>query len=176
MRVTWRFVHPRQVILPFRVLVLTARGRPEAGNSSPRAILPVEGEQIVMSPSLKGNNCFIIPNHIWNNSLREKQYYPHTRTTLFRKVSIFLDFLSSLKISRAFNGFLCVYNSKQHHATTRAPALYARMWRQRVILPARVTLPWYLTICRPPRDLLWANQNFIVSWWILMRYNKTLCR
>ena len=40
---------------------------PEAGNiargRSPRAILPVEGEQIVMSPSLKGNNCFIIPNH-----------------------------------------------------------------------------------------------------------------
>ena len=39
---------------------------PEAGDiargRSPRAILPVEGEQIVMSPSLKGNNCFIIPN------------------------------------------------------------------------------------------------------------------
>ena len=65
---------------------------PEAGNiargRSPRAILPVEGEQIVMSPSLNGNNCFIIPNHIWNNSLREKQYYPHTRTTLL-KVSIY---------------------------------------------------------------------------------------
>ena len=39
---------------------------PEAGDiargRSPRAILPVEGEQIVMSPSLKGNNCFIMPN------------------------------------------------------------------------------------------------------------------
>ena len=37
---------------------------PEAGNiargQSPRAILPVEGEQIVMSPSLKGNNCIIL--------------------------------------------------------------------------------------------------------------------
>ena len=40
---------------------------PEAGNiaqgQSPRVILSVEGEQIVMSPSLKDNNCFIIPNH-----------------------------------------------------------------------------------------------------------------
>ena len=38
---------------------------PEAGNiargSSPRVILPVEGEQIVMLPSHKGKNCFIIP-------------------------------------------------------------------------------------------------------------------
>ena len=32
---------------------------PEAGN--PRAILPVEGEQIVMLPSHKGNKCFIMP-------------------------------------------------------------------------------------------------------------------
>ena len=40
---------------------------PEAGNiergRSPRAILPAEGEQIVMSHYLKGNNCFIILNH-----------------------------------------------------------------------------------------------------------------
>ena len=37
---------------------------PEAGNiargRSPRVILPFEGEQIVMLPSHKGNNCFII--------------------------------------------------------------------------------------------------------------------
>ena len=37
----------------------------EAGNiargRSPRVILPVEGEQIVMLPSHTGNNCFIIP-------------------------------------------------------------------------------------------------------------------
>ena len=26
----------------------------------PRAILPASGEQIVMSPSLKGNNCIIL--------------------------------------------------------------------------------------------------------------------
>ena len=36
---------------------------PEAGDivrgRSPRAILPVEGEQIVMSPSIKGNKIFI---------------------------------------------------------------------------------------------------------------------
>ena len=38
-----------------------ARGR------SPRAILLVEGEQVIMSPSLKGNNdCFIIPNPFLN--------------------------------------------------------------------------------------------------------------
>ena len=38
---------------------------PEAGNiargRSSRVILPVEGEQIVILPSHKGNNCFIIP-------------------------------------------------------------------------------------------------------------------
>ena len=38
---------------------------PEAGNiawgPSPRVILHVEGEQIVMLSSHKGNNCFIIP-------------------------------------------------------------------------------------------------------------------
>ena len=38
---------------------------PEAGNTarghSPRVILPVEDEQIVMLPSHKGNSCFIIP-------------------------------------------------------------------------------------------------------------------
>ena len=41
-RETWRFVRPRQVIIPEGV------------------ILHVEGEQIVMLPSYKGNNCFII--------------------------------------------------------------------------------------------------------------------
>ena len=38
---------------------------PEASNIAPgcslRVILHVEGEQIVMLPSHKGNNCFIIP-------------------------------------------------------------------------------------------------------------------
>ena len=38
---------------------------PEAGNivreRSPRVILPVAGERIVMLPSHKDNNCFIIP-------------------------------------------------------------------------------------------------------------------
>ena len=29
-----------------------------------RAILPVEGEQIVMLPSYKGNTCFIMPMNI----------------------------------------------------------------------------------------------------------------
>ena len=85
-RVTWRFVHPMQVIWPTIVLLY--------------------------------RTTFEIIN-----SLREKQYHPHTRTTLLN-VS---DFLSSLKISRAFNGFVCIYNSKQHHATTRAPALYANV-------------------------------------------------
>ena len=41
---------------------------PEAGNiargRSPRAILPVEGEQVVTLPSHKGNNCFIMPINI----------------------------------------------------------------------------------------------------------------
>ena len=33
----------------------------------PRAILPASGEQIVMSPSLKGNNCIIKPlrRNLW---------------------------------------------------------------------------------------------------------------
>ena len=39
---------------------------PEAGNiargRSQRVILHVEGEQIVMLPSHKGNDCFIIPS------------------------------------------------------------------------------------------------------------------
>ena len=38
---------------------------PEAGNiargHSPRAILPVEDKQIVILPSHKDNNCFIMP-------------------------------------------------------------------------------------------------------------------
>ena len=32
---------------------------PSTGYNCPRAILPASGEQIVMSPSLKGNNCII---------------------------------------------------------------------------------------------------------------------
>ena len=38
---------------------------PEAGNC-PRAILPASGEQIVMLPSHKGNNCFIMPIYIFS--------------------------------------------------------------------------------------------------------------
>ena len=84
----WRFVHPRQVILPSgewfvhpRQVILPsgfARGQyylSRVNKSScyphtraticPRAILPVEGEQIVMLPSHKGNNCFIMPINIF---------------------------------------------------------------------------------------------------------------
>ena len=49
---------------------------PEAGNiaqgQSPRAILPVEVEQIVMLPSNKGNNCFIMPINIFVCKVKKK--------------------------------------------------------------------------------------------------------
>ena len=34
----------------------------------PRAILPASGEQIVMSPSLKGNNCILL--HMVENDIQ----------------------------------------------------------------------------------------------------------
>ena len=49
---------------------------PEAGNiarvRSRRLILPVEGEQIVMLPSHKGNNCFIMSINIFVCNVKEK--------------------------------------------------------------------------------------------------------
>ena len=43
---------------------------PSTGNIAlglrPRAILPASGEQIAMSPSLKGNNCILTTNYIFS--------------------------------------------------------------------------------------------------------------
>ena len=48
----------------------------EAGNiaqgNSPRAILHVQGEKIVMLPSHKGNNCFIMPMNIFLCNVKNK--------------------------------------------------------------------------------------------------------
>ena len=50
---------------------------PEAGNisqgRSPRAIFPVAGEQIIMLPSHKGNNCFIMPINIFSLQFEKKR-------------------------------------------------------------------------------------------------------
>ena len=60
---------------------------PEAGNiargQSPRAILPVEGEQIVMLPSHKGNSCFIMPINICVCNVKKK------KRTFINAVSLF---------------------------------------------------------------------------------------
>ena len=49
---------------------------PEAGNidreRNPKAILPVEGEQIVILPSHKSNNCFIMPINIFSLQFEKK--------------------------------------------------------------------------------------------------------
>ena len=126
---------------------------PSTGNIAiglrPRAIFPASGEQIVLLPSLKGNNCIILSAH----------------QDIIVKVSKYSDFLSSFTISRALNGFLCFYNSKQHYATTRAPALYATVTSEgnlTVVLDEMSPAAWPAL----------GQSNFIVSWWILMRYNK----
>ena len=59
---------------------------PEAGNiargRSPRATLLVEGEQIAMLPSHKGNNCFIMPINIFVCSVKKKKMNTDQRCVL----------------------------------------------------------------------------------------------
>ena len=63
---------------------------PEAGNiargRSPKAILPVDGEQIVMLPSHKGNNYFIMPINICVCNVKKKK---KKKGTLINAVSLF---------------------------------------------------------------------------------------
>ena len=63
--VTWRFVHHRQVILLCDDNMTICS--PEAGNI---AILPVEGEQIML-PLHKANHCFIIPKKMFTQSAEQ---------------------------------------------------------------------------------------------------------
>ena len=88
-RVTWRFVHPRQVIMPSGEVSNIAWGR------SPRALLPVEGEQIVMLPSYKGNNCFIMPIDIFSLQCEKKKEYWST-LSLFHLQSNYCEYIYNL--------------------------------------------------------------------------------
>ena len=140
---------------------------PEAGNiargRSPRAIFPVEAvNKSSCHPHSRATIVLLYRTTFETTHCVKNNIILHTSDNIVKSVRFVFDFLSlSLKISRAFN--VCLHDvSIPVNSTTRLHVhlhfMRELFERQRVILPARVTLPWYLTICRPPRDLLWANQ------------------